>query len=162
MPFLTGEEGVDNEQALYAISAYLKKQHVLTLCCATQADLWCANCFYVYDEQQVAFYLMSEPHTRHGALMAQNQRVAGTVNGQPKSVLRIKGVQYGGAITLMPEAEAQAARTRYCARFPVARAAKTPVWRLRLDELKMTDNTLGFGKKLLWRREPESKGNTHE
>ena len=37
-------------------------------------------------------------------------------------------------------------------RFPVAAALKAPVWEIRLDELKFTDNTLGFGKKLHWLR----------
>jgi uncharacterized protein YhbP (UPF0306 family) len=34
----------------------------------------------------------------------------------------------------------------------VAVAMKAPVWRLKLNYIKMTDNTLGFGKKLLWDR----------
>jgi uncharacterized protein YhbP (UPF0306 family) len=29
---------------------------------------------------------------------------------------------------------------------------KAPVWQLSLQEVKMTDNTLGFGKKLHWTR----------
>jgi uncharacterized protein YhbP (UPF0306 family) len=29
---------------------------------------------------------------------------------------------------------------------------KASVWRLDLHEVKMTDNTLGFGKKLHWAR----------
>ncbi|MEP9306264.1 hypothetical protein ABKH70_26945, partial [Klebsiella pneumoniae] len=28
-----------------------------------------------------------------------------------------------------------------------------PVWELRSDEIKFTDNPLGFGKKLHWRRD---------
>ncbi len=27
------------------------------------------------------------------------------------------------------------------------------LWRIVLDEVKMTDNTLGFGKKLSWKRD---------
>jgi len=30
---------------------------------------------------------------------------------------------------------------------------KAPVWGLKLNHIKMTDNALGFGKKLLWDRE---------
>jgi len=32
---------------------------------------------------------------------------------------------------------------------------KAPVWALTLTEIKMTDNALGFGKKLMWSRENE-------
>ncbi|MNF14966.1 hypothetical protein D3C80_2173750 [compost metagenome] len=44
------------------------------------------------------------------------------------------------------------ARARYCKRFPIAKVMKAPVWQLNLQEVKMTDNTLGFGKKLHWAR----------
>ncbi|WP_409309144.1 YhbP family protein [Pectobacterium sp. B1J-3] len=142
--------GTDN--ALDAISRYLKKLHVLTVCVADNSDLWCASCFYTYDEQQVAFYLMTESHTRHGELMLRQSQVAGTVSGQPKSVVLIKGVQFRAQAELLQGEEEQRARACYHARFPVARAVNAPVWRLRLTELKMTDNTLGFGTKRHWQR----------
>ena len=40
----------------------------------------------------------------------------------------------------------------YNRRFPVARMLSAPVWEIRLDEIKFTDNTLGFGKKMIWLR----------
>lgn len=128
---------------------YLKKQHALSLCASDGDDLWCANCFYVFDETRMAFWLMTEPDTRHGALMRENPRVAGTVNGQPKSVLLIRGVQYRGRIQLTEEARAMNA---YQKRFPVAKKITAPLWEIVLDELKMTDNALGFGKKIVWQR----------
>lgn len=128
---------------------YLKKQHALSLCASDGDDLWCANCFYVFDETRMAFWLMTEPDTRHGALMRENPRVAGTVNGQPKSVLLIRGVQYRGRIQLTEEARAMKA---YQKRFPVAKKITAPLWEIVLDELKMTDNALGFGKKIVWQR----------
>ncbi|PLR34875.1 YhbP family protein [Chimaeribacter arupi] len=135
------------------IEKYLKKYHVLTLCAAAGEDLWCANCFYVVEPGQMALLLMTDLKTRHGALMAQQPRVSGTIAAQPKTVALIKGVQYSGrAIQLVGEEE-QAGRALYCKQFPVARAMPSPVWRLSLDEIKMTDNTLGFGKKLFWQRE---------
>lgn len=136
---------------LSAIGRYLKKQHVLSLCSGN--PLWCANCFYVYNAEKVAFWLMTETTTRHGAQIQQDPQVAGTINGQPKSVLLIKGVQYAGQIALLEGAEEQAARKAYIKRFPVAARVSAPLWEIRLDELKMTDNALGFGKKLSWVRE---------
>ena len=131
---------------------YVKKQHVLSLCAASADDMWCANCFYVFDEARMALWLMTESATRHGQLMQQNARVAGTINGQPKSVLLIKGVQYRGQIQLLSgEVEAQA-RKAYQKRFPVAKKVSAPLWEITLDELKMTDNALGFGKKIVWQR----------
>lgn len=129
---------------------YLKKQHVLSLCATDGKDMWSANCFYIFDAENMAFWLMSEPETRHGQLMLANPRVAGTVNGQPKTVLLIKGVQYAGRIQLLSGERETLARLAYQKRFPVAKKVSAPLWEIQLDEVKMTDNALGFGKKIVW------------
>lgn len=140
-------------ETLTAISKWLAKQHVVSWCVAKEGDLWCANAFYVYDAQRVAFYLLSEETTRHGQMTGQQAPVAGTINGQPKTVALIRGVQFKGEIRLLSGDEADEKRALYVKRFPVARMLSAPVWELRLDELKFTDNTLGFGKKLHWLRD---------
>ncbi len=78
--------------------------------------------------------------------------VAGTVNGQPKTVALIRGVQFKGEIRRLEGEESERARQAYNRRFPVARMLSAPVWEIRLDEIKFTDNTLGFGKKMIWLR----------
>ncbi|BEL92542.1 YhbP family protein [Serratia marcescens] len=134
------------------IADFIGKQHVLTLCAGDGLDMWCANCFYVFDAAAMALWLMTEPHTRHGGLMLNNGQVVGTIAPKPKSIALIRGVQYRAEAVLLSGEEADAARARYCKRFPIARAMKASVWRLDLHEVKMTDNTLGFGKKLHWAR----------
>lgn len=133
---------------------YLKKQHVLSLCATDGDDMWSANCFYIFNETRMAFWLMTEPDTRHGQLMLANPRIAGTVNGQPKTVLLIKGVQYRGRIQLLSGEQETLARQAYQKRFPVAKKVSAPLWEITLDEVKMTDNALGFGKKIVWTRSP--------
>lgn len=141
---------MSENEPLSAIARYLKKHHVLSLCSGN--PVWCANCFYVFDSERVVFWLMTETETRHGAQMLVDPRVAGTINGQPKSVMLIKGVQYSGRISRLEGEEQQVARKAYIRRFPIAAKVSAPLWEIQLDELKMTDNTLGFGKKLSWLR----------
>ena len=43
-------------------------------------------------------------------------------------------------------------RKAYLKRFPYAAIAPLSLWVLKAHTLKHTDNTLGFGKKLLWNR----------
>jgi len=126
---------------------------VLSLCSAADDQLWCANCYYVFDDARMVFWIMTEPDTRHGALMLKNPQIAGTVNGQPRSVLLIKGVQYRGRILRLEEEAEKAARAAYQKRFPVSRKVSAPLWEIQLDEVKMTDNALGFGRKISWQRE---------
>ncbi|TDB61300.1 YhbP family protein [Photorhabdus khanii] len=134
------------------IRQYLARQHVFTLCTTAENDIWCASCFYVFDADKIALWFMTEPHTRHGEMMQINSQVAGTVAGQIRNIAQIKGIQFRGEAIRLEGEEDKVARARYCRRFPVAIAAKTPIWQLDLSEIKMTDNTLGFGKKICWQR----------
>lgn len=140
-------------KVLLRIGQYLQQQHVLSLCCGAGNDLWCANSFYLYDAHQVAFWIMTESETRHGHLMQRQPQVAGTVNGQPEEVSQIQGVQYRGQSLLLENDRHTQVRAAYCQRFPVASKWSAPLWEIRLNELKMTDNTVEFGKKILWQRE---------
>lgn len=135
-----------------SILSYLKKNHVVTLCATAGDDLWCASCFYVADTDAMMLYFLTEPHTRHGILMQQNPQVAGTISAQTVTVAKIRGIQFRGEVRALSAEDEKQARARYCRRFPVAVAAKTPLWGLRLNEIKMVNNTLGFGKKLHWAR----------
>ncbi|MBS0056016.1 YhbP family protein [Yersinia sp. Marseille-Q3913] len=141
---------VNSPDDLSIIIRFLRQQHVLTLCAGSGMDMWCANCFYVFDDVQMVLYLMTEKQTRHGELMQVNPQVVGTIATQPRTVALIKGIQYRGEITELSGNAEQTARQRYCRRFPVAKVASAPIWQLNLLEIKMTNNTLGFGKKLYW------------
>lgn len=139
--------------ALSTISRWLNRQHVITYCVSNEDDLWCANAFYVWDSERVAFYLLSDTCTRHGQIAGERARVAGTINGQPKTVALIRGVQFGGELRLLSGDERDSKRALYWRRFPIARAMSAPVWEILPDEIKFTDNTLGFGNKVIWQRE---------
>ncbi|MCG7780427.1 YhbP family protein [Lelliottia amnigena] len=139
-------------ETLAAINRWLAKQHVVTWCVHHEGELWCANAFYYYDPDRVAFYVLSEDKTRHAQMTGARAYVAGTINGQPKNVALIRGVQFKGEIRRLEGEESDSMRRQYTRRFPVALALSAPVWEIRPDELKFTDNTLGFGKKLHWLR----------
>lgn len=142
----------DDIRSVNAICQYLTKNHVLTLCTTTAQDLWCASCFYLFDPVKMAFIIMSEIHTRHAEMALFNPEVAGTVAAQTKNVALIQGIQFRGRLTLLEENAATVAKHQYTHRFPVAKLVTAPVWQLALDEVKMTDNKLGFGSKLYWQR----------
>ena len=135
------------------ISTFLSNNHVLAVCAAADGEMWSANCFYVADTVSMTLYFMTELKTLHGALMDKNPHVVGTIAPVPKSTALIQGIQYRGEAVILQGEEDAAARTLYCHHFPIAATMKAPVWALKLSEIKMTDNVLGFGKKLFWRRE---------
>lgn len=141
---------------LTAIGRWLAKQHVVTSCVHHEGELWCANAFYLFDAQNVALYLLTDDKTRHAQMSGACAPVAGTVNGQPKTVARIRGVQFKGEIRRL---EGRRATPRVKLTFVASRSRvlPAPVWEIRLDEIKFTDNTLGFGKKLHWLRDSRAQ-----
>lgn len=92
---------------LTAIGRWLAKQHVVTWCVHHEGELWCANAFYLFDAQNVALYLLTDDKTRHAQMSGACAPVAGTVNGQPKTVARIRGVQFKGEIRRLEGQESE-------------------------------------------------------
>ncbi len=113
-------------ETLAAINRWLAKQHVVTWCVCKDEEMWCANAFYYYDPERVAFYVMSEDKTRHAQMTGQQAKVAGTVNGQPKTVALIRGVQFKGEIRRLEGKESDAQRKTLYAPLPGGCGAKSP------------------------------------
>ncbi|MBD3806449.1 MAG: pyridoxamine 5'-phosphate oxidase family protein [Sulfuricurvum sp.] len=135
------------DETLQKIEHFLQEHHVLNL--ATQGErLWCCSMFYAYDSDTSSFIVASDEETEHMANIASNPHVAGTVALETKTVGRIQGIQFSGAI----ERCSEPLQKLYFEVFPYARVMNPTLWRIRLDEVKMTDNTLGFGKKIMWKR----------
>ena len=67
-------------------------------------------------------------------------------HGDTKVVGRVEGLQLCGKAARADEA----ARRAYLRRFPYAALAELTLWAIAPDFMKFTDNTLGFGKKLIW------------
>ena len=129
---------------------FIKKHHVLTLATINSEGMpYVANCFYAYDKERNLFVFTSDLTTRHGAEMAQNSNVALSVVLETRIVGRVQGLQ----VTGKAERGDEAACRCYIKRFPYAAVADLEIWMVAPTMMKLTDNTLGFGKKLIWQSE---------
>jgi uncharacterized protein len=133
------------------ISRFLKRHHVLTIATTVNNEPWCANCYYVYLEEENALVFTTGPDTRHGQEFLKNSLVAGSVVLETRIIGKIRGIQFQGIVTELDGEELQKASHAYVRRFPVASLMDTHLWKVRLTYIKMTDNRLGFGKKLIWK-----------
>lgn len=132
------------------IEAFIKRHHVLTLATASAEGPYCANAFYAYDAKRNVLVFTSDDATRHAAEMRASSVVAASIVLETRIVGRIQGVQICGRVAEGGLND----RTTYLKRFPYAAAmGATTIWRLEPDFIKLTDNTLGFGKKLIWKRD---------
>ena len=134
------------------IRNYIESQHVLSLCCQDEEQLWCANCFYLFEPETMSFLIMTDCKTRHGQMIKKNNRVAGAISEQKIDIIELKGIQFAGTISLLMGNKEQVAIQHYYERFPVARLIPSPIWRLQINEIKMTDNSAGFANKYHWNR----------
>jgi len=132
------------------IIKFFRKHHVLTVATSSEQEPWCANCFYVYLEEENAIVFTTDTDTRHGKEFLKNPLVAGSVVLETMRLGKIQGIQFQGVVS-EPEGEMLSkAKWAYLKKFPPAVLMDTHLWMVKLTLIKMTDNRLGFGKKLIW------------
>lgn len=135
------------------IIEFIKEHHVLTLAVTKNNIPYCANCFYAFDEENKKLIFTSDETTRHISDTTNNSSVAGSIVLETKQVGKIQGIQFNGKIEEITDTYYKKANKLYLKRFPYAILKTTSLWSVELKYIKMTDNRLGFGKKLIWGEE---------
>ncbi|MBT5699654.1 MAG: hypothetical protein HOJ12_06625 [Flavobacteriales bacterium] len=129
---------------------FIQEHHLLTLSTSKDNRSYCCNVFYVYDEKNNSLIFSSETKTKHAQDFIENSNVAASIALETKDVKKIQGVQLLGTITELKAEELNNATKQYLKEFPYAEKMKLHLWQMKLTFIKMTDNKLGFGKKLIW------------
>lgn len=132
------------------IVKFLKKHHVFTIATTVDNKPWCANCFYVYIEEENVLVFTTDKTTRHGQEFVKNPHVAGSVVLETMIIGKIRGIQFQGNVSEPEGGLSSKAKKAYLLRFPPAALMDTHLWVVSLTYIKYTDNRLGFGKKLIW------------
>lgn len=121
----------------------------MTLATTVADEPYCCNLFYAYDPQNQALIFTSDNTTHHAEMFAQNSQVAASIVLETRVVGKVQGAQICGRVKPAQEGD----KMLYIKRFPYAIVADLTLWRLEMEYVKLTDNTLGFGKKLIWQKE---------
>ncbi len=140
------------------IVAFIRRHHVMTLATVSVEGSYCANLFYAWDVARCCFVVTSDPSTRHGGEALKDGRVSGSVVLETRIVGKVQGLQWRGRMMRVKAHEMVQVRKTYLKRFPYAAVADLDLWVIVPEWMKYTDNTLGFGKKLLWQRAIENMG----
>lgn len=131
---------------------FINEHHVLTLATSVDNNPWCANCFYTYLEDENCFVFTSDDDTKHVKDVLENADVAGSVVLETNVVGKIRGIQFRGKMERPGDDLKKKVQKAYLKKFPYAVLMKTSLWVLHPNYIKMTDNRLGFGKKLIWEK----------
>lgn len=116
---------------------------------------WCANLFYAFDSERSELIFTSGADTLHARQMSECAEVAGSIVLESKVVGRLQGLQFRGVARLVvadngDNNDYSHYSSLFIKRFPYAALSIKEIWVVRLTGAKYTDNTLGFGTKLLW------------
>ncbi|MCK9491666.1 MAG: pyridoxamine 5'-phosphate oxidase family protein [Sulfurimonas sp.] len=130
---------------LEKIESFIDKHHVLSLATSDGDELSVCSLFYVYEDQ--CFVVASSDDTTHIKHILKNQKVAGNILLETKEVGKIQGVQFQGSFTML---EDKNLKKLYFKKFPYAIAMRAKLWEIKVSYFKLTDNRLGFGKKIIW------------
>jgi uncharacterized protein YhbP (UPF0306 family) len=139
-----------------SIIDFINDQTCSTVCCVDKEDdPYCFSCFYAFDPEEGSIYFKSSSDTLHAQALRENHFVAGTIQPDKLNSLMVKGIQFRG-LAMSPEHPlARKGTSKYYLKFPLALAMPGEVWTIRLSHIKMTDNTLAWGKKIQWTRAEE-------
>lgn len=132
---------------------FINEHHVLSLATAKAERPWVAHCFYVWMEDEKAFLFTSDDDTRHVSDAMTTDLVSGGIVLETSMVGKIRGLQFQGRIEKAENDFYKKCRKAYIKKYPFAVLTKTSLWVVRPTFFKMTDNRLGFGKKLYWGEE---------
>ncbi len=128
------------------IVKFLHKMQLLTLGVIIENKPYLCSAFYAYDEKNYKIIIASNEQTAHIKATNSNQNVSICIALDTKIVGKIKGIQALGIIKKTSNENKQI----YYKKFPYAIAYPSDMYEINLTWIKFTDNTLGFGKKLIW------------
>ena len=128
-------------------ASFIHEHHVLSLATSDAQELSVCSLFYTFIEEELSFIVASSDDTTHIKHIKKNNNIAGNILLETKKIGKIQGVQFRGT---MLETEDREFKNAYFKSFPYALALNPKLWQIKVNYFKMTDNTLGFGKKLIW------------
>ena len=134
------------------IISFLKSQTNITLAVSENNIPNCANCFYAFSEKENLLIFKSKPETSHIKMALKNNKVAGTIIPDSLDKKRIQGIQFTGKFFQPMRELFSSAQNIYYKKFPYALVISGELWAIELHTIKFTDNKLGFGKKLEWKK----------
>ena len=132
---------------LEKIESFIDEHHVLTLATHDQDEISACSLFYAYDPKSRVFVVASSDDTLHIQQIQKNNKIAGNILLETKEVGKIRGLQFRG---IFRENEDKELSKLYFKNFPYALALQPKLWIIEIDYFKLTDNRLGFGKKIIW------------
>ncbi len=135
------------DKTLLRIDKFLQQHHVMSLATFFEDELSVCSLFYAYSKDINSFVVASDEKTTHIKHIEKNPNIAGNIVLETKTVGKIQGVQFSGEFKKLDN---DMLKKLYFQKFPYAKVLNPQLWYIEVKHFKMTDNRLGFGKKLIY------------
>ena len=140
------------------IQEFIQQHHVLILATCADNQPYCCDCFYAYDTENNTFIIKTDAeNTRHMKEIAQNNNVAASIVLETKEVGKLQGLQICATAVSPQGDELSHAKKTYLLKYPYAIAVSGTYVILKPNYYKLTDNRLGFGKKIVWNTQQDTQ-----
>ncbi|MBZ7986705.1 hypothetical protein [Campylobacter canadensis] len=124
------------------IKEFILANRVLTLGLNVENKPYCANLFYIFDEEELALLFISHPNSKH---IKENDFVSVAIY----SLNPIKGIQAQARLNIATKRQ----KKLFLSKEKKANfALGYEIYSLSLDYIKYTDNTLLLAKKIEFKR----------
>lgn len=135
------------------IWSFVDDQTVLNFATSSNDIPWCASCYYAFDKKFKLLIFKTDMDSQHMQEAMAQLHVAGTILPDKAKKGIVKGIQYQGKMVVDNDELMERGKKKYYKKFPFARAMDGSIVVIKLSLAKLTDNKLGFGKRLLWKSE---------
>ncbi len=136
------------------IQTYLLENKIATVCFIDESHKpYCINCFYAFDKTNGLLIFKSSNGTYHDSLVSNEGFTSGTILSNEHDLTKLKGIQFSGKIINSPAMHKLKLNTLYLKKYPMSLLIDGYYWGVVLNFIKFTDNTLGFGRKIIWKSE---------
>lgn len=146
------KEAKEKQKVSERIITFLNQNTNFTLATCLNNIPHCANCFYTYDAGSNLLIFKSKPDTNHIQQALENKMVAGTIMPDKLDRTKIQGIQFRGFFLNPSGEQMDMLKKAYYKKYPFAISFSGNIWAIEFTSIKMTDNTLGFGKKIQWEK----------
>lgn len=135
------------------IIQFIQKQTCASICCVDKnGSPYCFSCFYAFNSEEGLLYFKSSTNAHHSSIISHNPGIAGTILPDKLNVLVVKGLQFEGIVLPDDHPAGKYAAGNYHKKYPFALTMPGEIWTIQINNIKMTDSTIGFGKKISWNR----------
>jgi len=133
--------------SLEKIISFIEEHHVMSLATRGSDDLSVCSLFYAFNSENVSFIVASNEETQHIKNIKINSQVAGNILLETKIIGKIQGLQFKGSFFKLEDSKL---KKLYFKEFPQAIVMLPTLWAIDIKYFKLTDNRLGFGKKIVY------------